>query len=293
MKVLITGANGQLGQELAHCLRTGRSELGAIPPEYTGAEVTAADLQELDITRPSDTLEYIGALSPELIFHCAAMTQVDACEGDQETAMRVNAFGARDVARAAQKVGAKLLYVSTDYVFSGQGTSPYAEWDVPAPNTVYGKSKLLGERYVSEQCARSFIVRTAWLYGAAGHNFVRTILRTVEERGTAKVVDDQRGSPTNASDLAHHLLKLALTEQYGVCHCVGRGQCSWYEFACEIVRLAGVAGEITPCSTAEFPRPAPRPAYSVMRNLALDCAVGDEMRDWKDALEGWFARVVT
>lgn len=288
MNVLITGGGGQLGTELATCLRTGHSELGPLPTVFQGAMVTAVDVDKLDITDLAKTRAFVTQTAPNVIFNCAAMTNVDACETDPETAFRVNALGPRNLAQSAADCGAKLVHVSTDYVFSGDTSAPRCEWDETVPHTVYGKSKLLGEQYVTAACSQSYIVRTAWLYGYTGNNFVKTILRNAREKGALSVVEDQLGNPTHANDLAHHLLLLAATEQFGLYHATNEGSCSWYEFACEIVKLGGVPCTMTPCTTAEFPRPAPRPAYSSLENLGLRCTVGNHMRPWKEALESFF-----
>lgn len=288
---MITGARGQLGRELLHILESGRSEIGDVSPFYNGAKVVGVDVDELDIANRVAVDAFVAAERPDVVVNCAAMTNVDACEGDAQTAMRVNSIGVRNVARAAQGVGAKLLHVSTDYVFSGDAGKPYCEWDAPSPKTVYGKSKLMGEEFALRFCDRAFIVRTAWLYGYHGGNFVKTILKNIGEKGSLKVVNDQRGNPTHANDLAHHILKLAVSEEYGVYHCTGNGECSWYDFAVKIVEMAGVSGEIFPCTTEEFPRPAPRPAYSSLGNMMLACTVGDEMRPWEEALAGYFRHV--
>ncbi|MDR2156574.1 MAG: dTDP-4-dehydrorhamnose reductase [Clostridiales Family XIII bacterium] len=287
MRLLITGSRGQLGNELIEILRSGTSEIGAVPAVYAGAEITGVDVDTLDIADIGAVSDFADGKNFDLIINCAAMTNVDACESDCETAMKVNAIGARNMASAAERRNAKLVHVSTDYVFDGRAATPYREWDSPAPATVYGKSKLLGERYVRETCRRSFIVRTAWLYGSAGNNFVRTILKLAAEKDRIKVVDDQIGNPTNANDLAHHILRIAAGDGYGVYHCTGEGICSWYDFAAEIVRLSGLSCEVEPCSTEEFPRPAPRPAYSAMDRLMLRTTGADEMRPWREALEAF------
>jgi dTDP-4-dehydrorhamnose reductase len=284
LKILITGSKGQLGNELIDILKTGKSEIGPISPLYAGADITGVDIDTLDITDVKAVTDFVDAKGFDLIINCAAMTNVDACESDFETAMRVNAVGARNMARAASHAGSKIVYISTDYIFDGRANTPYCEWDTPAPATIYGKSKLLGERYVRETCERSFIVRTAWLYGYVGANFVRTIIKLASERDQIKVVNDQIGNPTNANDLAHHILKIAVTDEYGIYHCTGGGICSWYDFATEIVRLSGLTCEVVPCTTEEFPRPAPRPAYSAMDHLMLRTVAEDEMRPWEEAL---------
>jgi dTDP-4-dehydrorhamnose reductase len=226
----------------------------------------------------------VSVQKPETIINCAAYTNVDKCESDADGAMKANAAGPRNLALAAEETGAKLIHISTDYVFSGDDASPRNEWDMPNPQSVYGYSKLLGEQYVRQFCRRSFIVRTAWLYGYTGNNFVKTVLKAARETGKVKVVNDQRGNPTNAADLAHHLLKLAATDGYGLYHCTNKGECSWYEFAAEFLRLSGLGHTIVPCTTEEYPRPAKRPAYSSLENRMLRITVGDEMRTWQDAI---------
>jgi len=288
MKILITGACGQLGQELLHILKSGESEIGAISQLHKDAVIVAADVGELDITSHGAVDSFITTERPSVVINCAAMTNVDACESDIQAALRVNSLGVRNLAKAAQTVSAKFLQVSTDYVFSGDAKKPYCEWDAPSPKTIYGKSKLMGEDFALRFCDRVFIVRTAWLYGYHGGNFVKTILKNIREKGSLKVVNDQRGNPTHANDLAHHILKLAVSEEYGIYHCTGSGECSWYDFAVKIVELAGIKGEIYSCTTEEFPRPAPRPAYSALQNLMLSCTVGDEMRPWEEALSSFF-----
>lgn len=285
MNILITGCNGQLGSELAKNLKNGYTELGPVPEEFHNAQVVCVDVQEMDITNYDAVVDLVEELALDVIINCAAYTNVNGCETDSDTAFRVNALGARNLAMAAERFGAKLVHVSTDYVFAGDGAVPYTEWDLCDPQSVYGKTKYLGEQYVRDFCSRYFIVRTAWLYGYVGNNFVKTMLKLAREKGGAKVVADQRGNPTNAADLAHHILKLAATEQYGIYHCTGTGECSWYDFASKIVEYAGIPAAITPCTTEEYPTPAKRPAYSSLDNRMLRNTVGDEMRDWQDALK--------
>jgi dTDP-4-dehydrorhamnose reductase len=232
----------------------------------------------------------IKKVSPDVIINCAAYTNVDKCETDKDTAFAVNALGARNLAIAANDVGSKLLYISTDYVFDGSGHEPRREWDLPNPQNVYGWTKLAGEQYVRQFCPRSFIVRTAWLYGYTGGNFVKTILNAAKSGKPLKVVDDQRGNPTSCVDLVKHLLKLAGTEDYGTYHCTNNGECSWYEFAKEFLKLSGLSYAIEPCTTEEFPRPAKRPAYSSLDNMMLRLTIGDEMRSWQDAIAEYMER---
>ena len=287
MKILITGNKGQLGSELSGILKGMRSELGPVPEVYAKAEVIGLDIDELDLADAEAVDGFAAAHRNEpfdLIVNCAAMTNVDACETDYEAALKGNAIAPGNIAKFAEEQGAKLLHISTDYVFSGKSDIPYKEDDVPDPVTAYGKSKLLGERNVLEACSRAFIVRTAWLYGKTGHNFVKTIIKLATEKTRINVVYDQVGNPTNANDLAHHILKIAQGTDYGIYHVTGNGICSWHEFAVEIVRLSGLDCEVAPVTTEEFPRPAPRPAYSAMENARLRDSVGDEMRPWKEAL---------
>ena len=200
-------------------------------------------------------------------------------------------MGVKNLAVCAEKIGTKLIHVSTDYVFAGDSAVPYVEWDLVNPQSIYGKSKALGEKYALSFCKKSFVVRTSWLYGYIGKNFVKTVRRVMKANGKMTVVNDQRGNPTNANDLAHHLLKLGLTNEYGIYHCTGTGECSWYEFACEIVALSGISGSVSPCSSDEYKTPTKRPAFSSLNNLALACSVGDEMRPWETALKEYILKV--
>lgn len=291
MKLLITGSYGQLGNELTRILREGRAEIGTISEAYHGCEVVAVDYDTLDITDSAAVQSFVQKHQPDVLINCAAMTNVDQCETDFETAMKVNAIGPRNLARAAREVGAKLIHVSTDYVFSGTEETPRCEWDLCAPNTVYGKSKLLGERYALEQCPNTFVVRTAWLYGYVGKNFVKTMLRLGKEKEQVTVVNDQHGNPTSANDLAYHLLALALTEEYGIYHCTNEGECTWYEFASRIMEKAGLSCKVVPCTTQEYPSKTPRPAYSSLNNLMLSCTVGNQMRSWENAIDMYLSNL--
>lgn len=291
MKIMITGCNGQLGNELIRCIKSGSSEIGAIPPECVGAELLPVDIDSLDISDTAAVKAYVSDNKPDVIINCAAMTNVDGCETDYETAFKVNAVGVRNLAAAAKANGAKLIHVSTDYVFAGNGVRPYVEWDKTDPQSAYGASKALGEKYALSYCDKTFIVRTSWLYGLIGKNFVKTVRRVIKERGGITVVNDQRGNPTNANDLAHHLLKLCVTEEYGIYHCTGEGECSWFDFACKIAEYSGYGDVVKPCTSEEYPSPTKRPAYSSLRNLALECSVGNEMRPWQDALKEYISKV--
>lgn len=299
LKIIITGANGQLGTELRRTLATGVGELGAVPEKLQHATVLGTDVTEqgdiehLDITDRHEVAGFLRRQQPDVVLNCAAYTNVNGCETHAKDAFAVNALGARNLALGCEEVGARLVQVSTDYVFSGRGSVPLCEYDTPAPVSVYGKTKLAGEEYVRQFCSRSFIVRTAWLYGYVGNNFVKTIVRAARAKGELTVVSDQMGNPTNCADLAHHILKLCAGKEYGLYHCTGEGVCSWYDFASAIVRLSGVKAVVRPCTTAEYtaanPASANRPSWSALENMALACTVGNEMRPWEQALECFFS----
>ena len=288
MKILITGSKGMLATQVITDLERGYTELGEVPAALKGAQLVLADVDELDITDKAATEAFIAQHNPDVVINCAAYTNVDGCESNQDTAFMVNAIGSRNLAIACENTGAKLVHVSTDYVFRGDEPTPRREYDMPWPISAYGKTKYAGEQFVRQYCKKSFIVRTAWLYGYNGKNFVKTMVWLAKEKGGAKVVNDQHGNPTNAADLSHHLLKIAASEEYGTYHCTGGGECTWFEFAAEIARLAGYEGVMSPCTSEEFPTPTKRPAYSSLDNMMLRVTVGDEMRHWKDALKAYF-----
>lgn len=285
MKIMITGSKGQLGNAINDIISNGKNSLGTIPTQFIGAEVIGVDIDSLDISDENAVFSFIVENKPDIIINCAAMTNVDGCEDNPEAAYSANAKGPENLAKAAQNIGAKLIHISTDYVFKGDATIPYVESDATGPVTEYGKSKLGGEKAVLENCSKHFILRTSWLYGYIGNNFVKTIMKVAKEKGVLKVVDDQRGNPTNADDLAFHILALAATENYGIYHCTGTGECSWYDFACKILKFSNIPCNISPCSTEASGRKAKRPAFSSLKNLHLEETIGDKMRYWEDALE--------
>ncbi|MGO9577835.1 MAG: dTDP-4-dehydrorhamnose reductase [Desulfobaccales bacterium] len=273
-RLLITGAAGQLGQALV--LAAGRQ----------GWEAAATDAHNLDITDPEAVWGELSRQRPEVVINAAAATGVDDLESDPDGALRVNALGPRNLAVACRRLGVKLVHLSTDYVFDGTKAGPYVEWDKTEPLSVYGRSKLLGEEWVRQQCPDHFIVRTAWLYGLPGPNFVTAILargRSLGPEGELKVVSDQRGTPTSAMALAPQLLALAGTEAFGTYHATCQGETTWYGFARLILETAGITVRVTPCTTAEYPRPAPRPANSVLENRLLRVAGLDLMPAWQAA----------
>ncbi len=284
MNILLVGAKGQLGTELLKCFERGYTELGT--PEVLKAEnfVRPIDIDELDISKLGAVRAVMKDGNYDAVINCAAYTNVNKCESDREAAFLANTVGPRNLAMVCSECGAKLVHVSTDYVFAGDGDVPYTEWDICNPKSVYGSTKYLGEEYVKQFSDKYFIVRTAWLYGYYGNNFVKTMLRINRENGGCKVVCDQRGNPTNAADLAHHILKLLTTEEYGIYHGTGKGECSWYEFTKKICEYANIKSEVAPCSTDEYPTPARRPAYSSLDNMMFRATVGDEFRPWEEAL---------
>jgi dTDP-4-dehydrorhamnose reductase len=291
MKILITGAKGQLGTQIIKMLESKNSELGPIDAAYNKAEIIGAGSEVLDITNITAVRQYISELKPDIVINCAAYTNVDACETNIDLAFKINAIGPRNLAIASEEIGAKLIHLSTDYVFSGIGTVPYREYDLVNPQSVYGSTKNAGDKFVKNFSSKYFIVRTAWVYGYYGNNFVKTIIKAAKEKGHLDVVDDQRGNPTNAEDLAYHLLKLALTEEYGIYHCTGTGECSWYDFACKIVEYSNIDCTVSPITSEKINRPAKRPAFSSLDNMMLRCTVGDEMRDWEKALKVFISNV--
>jgi len=276
-KVLVTGCAGMLGTELVALLTT---ELEVVP----------ADLEQFDLTDARATEEFVTGVSPDVVVNCAAWTDVDGAEGDEAGARGVNAAGAGNVARAAGQLGARVVQVSTDYVFDGTGERPYTEDDEPNPLGVYGRTKLEGERLVVAAAPDHLIVRTAWLYGHAGKNFVEKMIELAESGRPLSVVDDQLGAPTNARDLAGSIRDLIAVGAAGVVNATNTGSCSWFEFAREILDHSGHAGvSMEPVTSDRFPRPAPRPGYSVLSLDRLVSLTGREPRHWRDALHEYLA----
>ncbi|MEJ8305025.1 dTDP-4-dehydrorhamnose reductase [Saccharibacillus sacchari] len=279
MKILVTGASGQLGQDVVRIF------------EQAGHEVKGCTRAELDIADQQQCERVIGEYVPEAIIHCAAYTAVDAAEEDVDGAYRVNASGTRNIAVAAEKAGAKLVYISTDYVFDGNADRPYREYDNTAPQTVYGESKRAGEVLAQTLNSRYYIVRTSWVYGQYGGNFVKTMLKLGAEKDSLSVVHDQIGSPTYTVDLGRFLLQLIRTEKYGIYHASNSGHCSWHEFAQTIFQNAGLQVNVLPVKTEQFPRPAKRPAYSVMDHSAIRANDFEDLPHWRDGLERFLAEV--
>lgn len=281
MRVLITGADGQLGTDLCQAL----SNFDVIPLTQNDIEITSMDSVRKALLKHK----------PATIVNTAAFVRVDDCEDEQDEAFMVNALGARNVAVVAQKLGAKLVHISTDYIFGGESEpkrTPYTEFDMPVPLSIYGKSKLAGENFVQHLCPRYFIVRTSALFGTAGAlgkggNFIETIIKLAKERDELRVVNDQVFSPTYTLDLARKIAQLIATEYYGIFHITNSGTCSWYEFAKEILKLAGLKTAVKPITSAEYPQKAKRPNNSVLDNYQLRLLGMADMRSWQEALQDY------
>ena len=271
-KILITGSNGQLGR--------------AINRKYEADsryELVNTDVGELDITSVDAVLQMVDQVKPDIIINCAAHTNVNLCESDWDNAYRINAIGPRNLSIAATRMNARMVHVSTDYVFDGSASSPYTEFDATNPCGAYGKTKLEGENFVKQFAKEFYIIRTAWLYGD-GNNFVKTMLRLAETNETVSVVRDQFGTPTSARVLTDMIAALIETDNFGTFHGTCEGACSWADFAEEIFRLAGRTTRVNRITTEEYPTPAKRPSYSVLENYMLKLTMGYEAEDWKTAI---------
>ena len=281
MKILLIGARGMLGRDLQPILSDRH-------------EVIGRDLHDLDITDPVRTEEEIRLLRPEVVINTAAFTDVDGCESQRGRAFSINAEGAGHVAHACRKAGAHLIHLSTDYVFDGTSQVPYSEETPPNPINVYGESKLQGEEAVQEAGENHLILRTAWLYGKHGKNFVDTILRLASQQEELRVVDDQQGSPTFTRDLSRAIAQLLDKEVRGILNVTNSGSCSWFQFAKKIVEARPIAGRkirVVPISSSELNRPARRPSNSLLDCSRFQKLTGDKMRPWGDALRDYLSRV--
>ena len=273
MHILITGANGQLGQALQTTLR--------------GETLTLIDLPEVDITTPGTMADIIRQTRPDLVIHCAAYTDVDGCARDPELAHRVNAFGTQNVALACQATDIAMVHVSTNEVFAGTEPGGYEEWRPLSPRNPYGQSKAAAEIHVRALLSRYYIVRTAWLYAPGGRNFIHAILRRAREEGVVRVVTDEVGNPTYAADLAQAIAKLITTGQYGIYHFVNNGACSRWAFANEILRQAGLTGVVNiPILSSAFCRPSSPPPFGALHNRNGK-AIGITLRPWQEALSDY------
>jgi len=282
--MLVIGAEGMLGRDL----------MGILHSSFPKNEVIGWDIDEIDIQEENTTVKKIESLRPQIVIHIAAFTDVDGCELNQGKAFAVNAEGTRHVALASSKCRAKMVYLSTDYVFDGEKREPYLESDPPHPLNVYGHSKLMGEQYVQEQVKDSLVIRTQWLYGPFGKNFVASILQQAREKSTLSIVNDQTGSPTYTADLAKAICELIQFDARGIFHVANSDLCSWYTFGQTILKLSGANRvKVLPMSSKELGRPAARPSYSVLDCQKLKKETGLTMRPWSEALKDYLALIAS
>lgn len=280
MKVLVTGYKGQLGYDVVNEL------------EKRGHEAIGVDVEEMDITDAAVVKRVITDTAPDAVIHCAAYTAVDAAEDQEELCRKVNAFGTENIAKVCGDLDIKMMYISTDYVFDGQGERPWEPDDPRDPMNVYGQTKYEGELAVEKHVKKFFLVRIAWVFGVNGKNFIKTMLRLGEERGEVGVVADQIGSPTYTYDLARLLVDMIETEHYGRYHATNEGLCSWYEFAVEIFRQAGMDQvKVNPLTSDQFPAKAKRPMNSRMSKEKLDEKGFQRMPSWQDALSRYLEAI--
>jgi dTDP-4-dehydrorhamnose reductase len=270
VRIALTGSDGMLGSDITEV--------------FTDIELITFTLRDFDITDLDTSTKKIKETKPDCLIHAAAYTDVDGCELNPDKAYLVNGIGTRNVVIACEEVHCPVVYISTDYIFDGKKKEPYNEWDIPNPLNKYGFSKLIGENFVTSLTNRFYIVRTSWLYGKNGKNFVDTILRLMSERKEVEVVDDQKGSPTYTYDLAVTLREL-IGKGFGIYHISNTSQCSWYEFALEIAKLKGMNTNIKPITSEKFKRPAQRSSFSVLENTMLRLEGIKELRPWKEALK--------
>lgn len=284
-KILVTGANGQLG-----------SELKALQEKFPSLEFVFTDVENLDITNAAAIEQFVRDTTPQFVINCAAYTAVDRAEEDLEMARKINALAPRLLAEACAKAGMKLIHVSTDYVFDGTAHKPYTEDAPTSPESAYGVTKLEGEQAVTGACRESVIIRTSWLYSSHGNNFVKTMLRLGSERDELGIIFDQIGTPTYARDLADAILTIVnklvageCQDCWGIYHFSNEGVCSWYDFAWEIFRQEGIDCKVRPIETAEYPTPAKRPHYSVMHKGKIRSVFGINIPHWADSLSDCLA----
>jgi len=279
MKIIVTGSKGQLGSDVIAQLNK------------KGVQAIEADLPELDITDTAAVDAFIAESKADGVIHCAAYTNVDTAESENELCRKINYQGTLNLAESCKKYGLKLLYISTDYVFSGEGTEPFETGSPKVPCNFYGKSKLEGEKAVEETCEKYFIVRISWVFGENGKNFVKTMLRLANDRDEISVVCDQIGSPTYTKDLAKLLCDMIATDKYGVYHATNEGFCSWAEFASAIMKYAGKTTKIIPIKSSEYKSVAVRPANSRLSKKALDLNGFERLPRWEDALKRFLENI--
>ena len=298
MSILITGACGMLGRDLVEILSVGHElyllDVKPFPVPLSSQFSTIT----LDITDSEKTYKELTKINPDIVLHTAAYNDVDGCETNRDLAFRVNALGTRNITFACQRFDTEILYISTDYVFDGEKGEPYLEFDRPNPQNIYAKSKYWGELYINSLLNRFYIVRTSWLFGKNGENFVNTILNLAEEKKEIEVVNDQTGSPTYTKDLARAIVQLIGAERedsspgadlYGIWHITNSGQCSWYDFAKEIIRDSDV--HVNPITSEKLNRPARRPKFSVLDNYVWRLQGWEPLRHWKEALKDYLKEI--
>ena len=281
MKIVVTGAKGMLGTDFCRYLKNNQ----IIPIEW--------DLPKIDLTDANRTIQRINEIKPDVICHFAAYTDVDGSETNKGQAYAVNTQGSWAVALGARDVQAKLLYISTDYIFDGRQNKPYLENDKPNPINYYGQTKFLGEKVIVQYVKKFFIVRTAWLYGKNGKNFITTILKLALEKETFEVVNDQVGSPTYTKDLCEPLLKLLNSEHYGMYHITNSGSCSWFDLANAIINETGLKNRVLATTSDKIIRPAKRPTYSVLENHNYRKVFKESLRSWNEALKDFLKEIQT
>lgn len=295
MRVLVTGASGQLGSEIVDTIASMGNDLGEISECYRNAEVDVVDHDALDVADGAAVNAWFASRAPyDIVFNCAAFTDVDGCEADEDAAFASNALGPENLARACEAQGAVFVHVSTDYVFPGDEPGVRCEADPAAPLSAYGRTKLEGERRALAANPRTHVVRTAWLYGSNGHNFVRTMESLGARLAEVTVVHDQVGNPTSVVDLAWEILHIALSDFFGIWHATCQGECSWADLAEAVMEEAGLNCRVVRCTSAQWkamhPEAASRPAYSSLDNERLRRTIGDGMRPWREALASFMAR---
>lgn len=279
MKVLVTGANGQLGYDVIKRL------------DEAGIENIGTYRQSLDITNEEQVKRVIFNYNPDVVIHCAAYTAVDKAEDEKEKCYTVNVLGTKYVAEVCREINAKMVYISTDYVFDGEGDQPFEVTDKPNPINYYGQTKYEGELEVQRILDKYFIIRTSWVFGTHGNNFVKTMLKLAEDRKEISVVSDQYGSPTYSYDLAKFICDIIQTDKYGIYHATNEGYCSWYEFACEIFKQAGMQVNVNPVNSEEYYTKALRPKNSRLSNDRIKMEGFDSLGDWKEAVGRYICEV--
>lgn len=291
MNLLVIGAKGQLGMALQKLLEAKHNTAGTVPQRFLNANIYPVDRSIYNLADPRIAQGLIQKTKADIVINCAAYTNVDGCETNPSLALSSNALLPHSLAQSCEAQGIDFMQISTDYVFSGIADKPYSEYDIPAPKNIYGSTKLLGEQYVMQDCKKTFVVRTAWLYGDSPNNFVSKILNSAKSNRFLQVVEDQIGSPTYVDDLAYYLLRILANGYYGLYHCVNSGACSRYELAQEILKTAKIPCKVIPCKTVDYPVIAQRPQNTSLNNEMLKVIGEKEPRPWQEALASCLLRL--